>query len=143
MQAINLSQQTHNLQLSDTVIIESYDIFEDFNSLGFELSYFSKQEILRQAFKVFDDPQLKLGTAITTIVLNSLVDTNYLLEQFQPDQLRLVNQLFQKIILTLYFRCYENKLFVGSNYPTVPSFPYFLENIDIAGCVLKLDRTYL
>jgi len=142
MQATNPLFQPNKLPLSEIVIIESYDIFELFNALEFEVSWNSQQEILRQAFKVLDDPQLKLGTPITTITMSAGIVTRYLVEEFSINQMVVLNDLFRKIILTIYFRCYENKLFVGSNYPTVPAFPYFLENIDLAGCVLRLDRTY-
>lgn len=129
--------------LSTIVILDAVDVFDEFNHLSFQIPHQNKLEIIRQAFLVFDNPLLT-SVGVASYCLNVRLDFQYLIAADTYDSFKLeeLNNVFKKIIIILYAKCFEHKLFVGTNYPTIPRFPYFLENVDLAGFVLRLDTTY-
>ena len=137
---VNLNISNHPLRnsLSDTLIFDISDVYGELDNSPFQLSKFNKQEIIRQAFYVFD----KMFDSFIDYAKTAKIDFIYLVDNFNQEQQNILNEIFRKILLFLYFKCYELKLFVGRDFPNIPRFPYFLENASEAGCILKLDTTY-
>lgn len=129
--------------LSSVVILDAVDVFDEFSNLNFTIHHQNKLEIIRQAFLAFDNPMLT-SVGIANYCLNVQLDFQYLIgaENYDSSMQYELNNVFKKIIIILYSKCFEHKLFVGTNFPTIPRFPYFLENVDLAGFVLRLDTTY-
>lgn len=125
--------------LAETVVIDIYEVYEDMFSFPIKLNKYVQDELIRQIFMVFDSPAENLLEVISSASVNFLLLNQ---EFVQENERTALNELFRKSALYIYFRCYEHKLFVGTNYPTIPRFPYYLENSTAAGCILRLDTTY-